>query len=191
MARLNSIFALHVIVSLVTLLLPGTTATSINVVNNCGVGGPVEFTGYSGITLGAGQSTGPISIAAGYSGRVSFNPLPSTLAEFSIATNNHDTFDISLVDGFNVGLQIAYTGGNCIRNGSPASNTVVCRINVNQCPPAYRNGDRCISPNRDVPTDYSTTVKSICPDAYSYSHDDASSTFTCDTGGDYTVTFCP
>ncbi|MCO5579687.1 hypothetical protein L7F22_033545 [Adiantum nelumboides] len=168
-------------------------ATTITAVNNCAAGGQLEFTATSadGTTLAPGQSSGPIDIPDGWSGRVSLNPTPSTLAEFSIVINNKNTFDISLVDGFNVALGISYTGGNCIRNGQAASSNVACHISIDQCPANYRQGDRCVNPNKDAQTDYSTTVKGICPDAYSWSKDDATSTFTCDVGGDFTVTFCP
>ncbi|KHN41892.1 Pathogenesis-related protein 5 [Glycine soja] len=37
---------------------------------------------------------------------------------------------------------------------------------------------------------YSQMFKSVCPKAYSYAYDDATSTFTC-SGADYTITFCP
>ncbi|MCO5579690.1 hypothetical protein L7F22_033548 [Adiantum nelumboides] len=171
----------------------GVLATTITAVNNCGAGGSLEFTATSanGMNLAPGQSSGPIDVPNGWSGRVSLNPSPSTLAEFTIVTDNHNTFDISLVDGFNVALGISYTGGNCIRNGQAASSNVACQISIDQCPPNYRQGERCVSPNRDAQTDYSNTVKGICPDAYSWSKDDPTSTFTCDVGGDFTVTFCP
>ena len=155
-------------------------ATTITVVNNCATGGPIEFPGTSadGMNLAPGQSSGPISVPDGYSGRVSLNPRPSTLAEFTIVgLNNMNTFDISLVDGFNVPLGISYTGGNCIKNGEAVPSSVTCPISIDQCPASDRQGDRCVNPNRDVQTEYSTTVKGICPDAYSYSHDDQTSTF--------------
>ena len=33
--------------------------------------------------------------------------------------------------------------------------------------------------------------KTACPTAYSYSKDDATSTFSCKTGTDYNFIFCP
>ncbi|KAI5057085.1 hypothetical protein GOP47_0027100 [Adiantum capillus-veneris] len=172
----------------------GVLATTITAINNCATGGPLEFTGTSadGTNLAPTQSSGPISVPDGWSGRVSLNPTPSTLAEFTIVgQNNMNTMDISLVDGFNVALGISYTGGNCIKNGQATASSVVCQISIDQCPPNYRQGDRCVNPNKDAQTDYSDTVKGICPDAYSWSKDDATSTFTCDVGGDFAVTFCP
>ncbi|CAN1134848.1 Thaumatin-like protein 1a [Linum perenne] len=42
-----------------------------------------------------------------------------------------------------------------------------------------------------TPSSYAKLFKSQCPQAYSYAFDDRSSTFTCPTGKDYIVTFCP
>ncbi|ONI06999.1 hypothetical protein PRUPE_5G094300 [Prunus persica] len=41
------------------------------------------------------------------------------------------------------------------------------------------------------PTDFSRFFKVRCPDAYSYPEDDQTSTFTCPTGTNYRVVFCP
>ncbi|KAK9931227.1 hypothetical protein M0R45_018513 [Rubus argutus] len=41
------------------------------------------------------------------------------------------------------------------------------------------------------PTDYSMIFKSQCPQAYSYAYDDKSTSFTCNGGPNYLVTFCP
>ena len=38
---------------------------------------------------------------------------------------------------------------------------------------------------------YSTTFKKQCPQAYSYAYDDKTSTFTCPSGGNYLIAFCP
>lgn len=38
---------------------------------------------------------------------------------------------------------------------------------------------------------YSKRAKAVCPDAYSYAYDDASSTFTVPTGTGFEVVFCP
>uniref|UniRef100_A0A6N2MLZ2 Thaumatin-like protein n=1 Tax=Salix viminalis TaxID=40686 RepID=A0A6N2MLZ2_SALVM len=53
----------------------------------------------------------------------------------------------------------------------------------------------CTGPNNTPetcpPTQYSMTFKQQCPQAYSYAYDDKSSTFTCPSGGNYLITFCP
>lgn len=38
---------------------------------------------------------------------------------------------------------------------------------------------------------YSKRAKAVCPDAYSFAYDDASSTFTVPTGTGFEVVFCP
>jgi hypothetical protein len=45
--------------------------------------------------------------------------------------------------------------------------------------------------NNCGPTDYSKFFKGLCPDAYSYPKDDATSTYTCPGGTNYNVVFCP
>jgi len=47
------------------------------------------------------------------------------------------------------------------------------------------------SPEKCQPNQYSMTFKQQCPQAYSYAYDDKSSTFTCPSGGNYLITFCP
>ena len=42
-----------------------------------------------------------------------------------------------------------------------------------------------------VPTAGTMAFKNACPDAYSYSKDDGTSTFKCKTGTDYNFIFCP
>jgi hypothetical protein len=38
---------------------------------------------------------------------------------------------------------------------------------------------------------YSKRAKQVCPDAYSYAYDDATSTFTVPTGTGFEIVFCP
>ncbi|XP_021983660.1 pathogenesis-related thaumatin-like protein 3.5 isoform X2 [Helianthus annuus] len=140
---------------------------------------------------------------------------PVSLAEFTIAGGNSNTnsdkdfYDVSLVDGYNVGIGIKPTGGagDCHYAGCIAD------LNVN-CPPELRvvdgsgavvacksacdafntpefccTGDHAM-PATCAPTQFSVMFKAACPSAYSYAYDDASSTFTC-SGTDYLITFCP
>ncbi|XP_040377866.1 thaumatin-like protein 1b isoform X1 [Oryza brachyantha] len=53
------------------------------------------------------------------------------------------------------------------------------------CSGAYGN------PNTCRPSTYSQFFKNACPRAYSYAYDDSTSTFTCATGTNYAITFCP
>ncbi|CAN1276066.1 Thaumatin-like protein 1 [Linum perenne] len=47
------------------------------------------------------------------------------------------------------------------------------------------------SPVTCPPTKYTKLFKDTCPQARSYVYDDSASTFTCPTGKDYLITFCP
>ncbi|PNY06866.1 pathogenesis-related protein 5-like [Trifolium pratense] len=136
---------------------------------------------------------------------------PVTLAEFTIRSGNGDKdfYDVSLVDGYNVGIGIQATGGTgdcqyagCVAdlNGQcPAElqvteeggSVVACK---SACA-AFNTEEFCCtgehsSPQSCSPTQYSEMFKIACPSAYSYAYDDASSTCTC-SGADYHITFCP
>ncbi|KAM0056808.1 putative Thaumatin family [Helianthus anomalus] len=136
---------------------------------------------------------------------------PATLAEFTLdGDGGMDFFDVSLVDGYNLPMLVAPTGGtgrNCTYTG--------CMVDLNgACPAALKvvgeggEGVACKSaceafggeeyccsgaygtPDVCKPSSYSQVFKSACPRAYSYAYDDKTSTFTCN-GADYVVTFCP
>jgi hypothetical protein len=135
---------------------------------------------------------------------------PATLAEFTFAGAASQTFyDVSLVDGFNVPMEIQ--GG-----GASASCPVTaCPVDVNAaCPAGLEKRDAsggvvgCLSaceafgtpeacctgpyatPETCPPTSQAQHFKAQCPAAYSYAYDDATSTFTCG-GTSFVVTFCP
>ncbi|CAO2833824.1 unnamed protein product [Amaranthus hypochondriacus] len=145
------------------------------------------------------------------SGQIECNGLganpPATLAEFTIGSGpgDHDYYDVSLVDGFNIPMVVEAEGGSgsCLTTG--------CASDLNQhCPNELRvgNNDACKSacgafgtpeyccsgeygaPNRCTPSLYAQMFKTSCPHAYSYAFDDATSTYTC-MAADYTITFCP
>ncbi|PKU62780.1 hypothetical protein MA16_Dca028860 [Dendrobium catenatum] len=123
---------------------------------------------------------------------------PATLVEYSLYQyGNNDFYDISLVDGFNVPVQIRPNTGDCI--------TLRCAADVaGECPAelkvtggcdgacdVFKTNEYCCNSGDCRPTKYSRFFKNLCPQAYSYPEDDATSTFTCSSGGDYTATFCP
>jgi hypothetical protein len=54
------------------------------------------------------------------------------------------------------------------------------------CCTGKHNSAKTCSPNY-----YSKRAKAVCPDAYSYAYDDASSTFTVPTGTGFEIVFCP
>ncbi|KAD7477426.1 hypothetical protein E3N88_00562 [Mikania micrantha] len=133
---------------------------------------------------------------------------PATLAEFTLSdANGRDFYDVSLVDGFNLPVSVVPQGG------CPTTN---CPVDINsRCPRelavndgsggtigcksaclAFNKPEYCCtgdhgSPQTCQPTNYSKFFKNLCPNAYSYAYDDKSSTFTCNTGPNYDITFCP
>nr|XP_043632364.1 thaumatin-like protein 1b [Erigeron canadensis] len=136
---------------------------------------------------------------------------PATLAEFTLdGDSGMDFFDVSLVDGYNLPMLVAPSGGtgrNCTYTG--------CMVDLNgACPnalkvmnsdgegvacksacEAFGDQEYCCSgaygtPDTCKPSSYSQIFKEACPRAYSYAYDDKTSTFTCN-GADYQVTFCP
>jgi len=76
--------------------------------------------------------------------------------------------------------------------GTPAC--IVHNINSFCKPPNSIVGADKACINRDGPGMSSTlgtrAFKTACPDAYSYSQDDSSSTYGCKSGSDYEVVFC-
>ncbi|XP_010056282.2 thaumatin-like protein 1 [Eucalyptus grandis] len=151
------------------------------------------------------------------SGQVSCNGAgaipPATLAEFTLkapGSGENSIYDVSLVDGFNLPLSITPQG-----SGSGCT-TTSCAANVNSvCPSelAVKGSDgsivacksACLALNQPQycctgaygtpatcpPTNYSKIFKDQCPQAYSYAHDDTSSTFNCTGGASYLIPFCP
>ncbi|KAL3840328.1 hypothetical protein ACJIZ3_024919 [Penstemon smallii] len=132
-----------------------------------------------------------------------------TLGNGASGDSAKDFYDVSLVDGYNVGIGVRTSGGfgdcqyagcvadvnaNCpselqIRGGS--GQVVACKSACLEfgkpeycCTGDHSTSDTC------PPTDYSRMFKSACPTAYSYAYDDGTSTCTC-TGSDYLITFCP
>uniref|UniRef100_A0A2N9IR90 Thaumatin-like protein n=1 Tax=Fagus sylvatica TaxID=28930 RepID=A0A2N9IR90_FAGSY len=136
---------------------------------------------------------------------------PASLVEFTLSGfGGNDFYDVSLVDGFNLPLSITPQGG------SVSCQSTSCPGNVNQvCPAelAVKGSDGSViacksaclalnqpqycctgnfgTPGTCPPTNYSKIFKDTCPQAYSYAYDDKTSTFTCPTGANYLITFCP
>ncbi|KAI3917182.1 hypothetical protein MKX01_003631 [Papaver californicum] len=132
---------------------------------------------------------------------------PATLLEFTLnGDGGKDFYDVSLVDGYNLPASITPQGG---------CSSTECKSDVNSvCPPelsvkpggsviacksaceALQQPQYCCTgsfntPETCPPTNYSKIFKDACPQAYSYAYDDKSSTFTCASGGNYLITFCP
>ncbi|KII90580.1 hypothetical protein PLICRDRAFT_538201 [Plicaturopsis crispa FD-325 SS-3] len=144
---------------------------------------------------------------------------PATVAEFTLnGDGNADWYDVSVVDGFNVPVEITNTQGcsvascptdlnaNCPSDiagpSGPSGNEgckSACEANLDGNPSDSAN---CCTGSHDKPaTCPNSTVthydyfKKGCPNAYAYAYDESSGTalWQCDSGknADYTVTFCP
>ncbi|KAH8102162.1 Osmotin thaumatin-like protein [Cristinia sonorae] len=142
---------------------------------------------------------------------------PATLAEFTLAANGKDFYDVSLVDGYNLPMRIDNNKGCAVPS---------CPVDLGpNCPPKYKgpfdasgfpvgcksaclvdpnpgNSPACCSgqfgtPETCPPSGVGTYnyFKSNCPNAYAYAYDEASQSalITCDSNlhADYTITFCP
>ncbi|KAE8675284.1 Thaumatin-like protein 1 [Hibiscus syriacus] len=134
---------------------------------------------------------------------------PVSLVEFTLnGSNNKDFYDVSLVDGYNLGLAVKAVGGtgtcqyaSCVKDlniDCPAELQMLDSGSVIACksacaafntPEYYCTGDHS-TPQSCSPTEYSQLFKNACPTAYSYAYDDATSTMTC-IASDYVITFCP
>ncbi|KAG8389973.1 hypothetical protein BUALT_Bualt01G0035100 [Buddleja alternifolia] len=136
---------------------------------------------------------------------------PVSLVEFTIGSGSgvKDFYDVSLVDGYNVGISVRPSGGSgdCQTAGCVADLNANCPKELQQvgdggavvaCKSAcaaFNKPEYCCTGDHSTaatcpPTDYSRIFKTACPTAYSYAYDDQSSTCTC-TGSDYVITFCP
>ncbi|KAL1311993.1 hypothetical protein HN51_038644 [Arachis hypogaea] len=172
-----------------------------------------------GRTLCSQDSTGKFSCVTGDCGsgklECSGNGAtpPATLAEFTLdGSGGLDFFDVSLVDGYNVPMLVAPSGGsdagNCTATGCVGDLNGACPSELRVMSEDGKQGVACKSaceafgspqyccsgaygtPDTCKPSSYSQIFKSACPRAYSYAYDDKTSTFTC-ANADYTITFCP
>ncbi|KAL8152883.1 LOW QUALITY PROTEIN: hypothetical protein V2J09_010643 [Rumex salicifolius] len=137
---------------------------------------------------------------------------PISLVEFALnGFNNMDFYDVSLVDGFNLPVTITPSNSACnasagcpkdinsvcpwpmaIKNPSDNSSVVACK---SACF-AFNADSYCCrgefnTPQKCSQSDYAVVFKSQCPHAYTYAFDQQTNTYTCATGGDYFITFCP
>eukprot|EP01018_Ginkgo_biloba_P031306 Gb_19746 [translate_table: standard] len=106
--------------------------------------------------------------------------VPATLVEYTLNRGgNQDYYDISLIDGFNLPLSVTPSNGQCTN--------IACNSDINNsCPAQLKVDEGCKNSNG-----YANFFKRKCPQAYSYPGDDQTSTFTCPSGTDYKIVFCP
>lgn len=145
---------------------------------------------------------------------------PATVAEFTLrAGDKVDYYDVSLVDGYNLPVQIDNDKGCHVAScpvdlaascpeplrgpldprGLNLGCKSACAANVdghptdsgNCCSGSHSTPDKC--PPSGVA--YYSYFKGHCPNAYAYAYDESSGTalFTCDSdlGANYKITFCP
>nr|XP_027190638.1 thaumatin-like protein 1b isoform X2 [Cicer arietinum] len=171
-----------------------------------------------GRTLCSQDSTGKFTCVTGdcNSGRLECSgngaTPPATLAEFTLdGSGGLDFFDVSLVDGYNVPMLVVPQGGsgdNCTSTGCVGDLLSACpselkvtsvdgkeSVACKSACEAFGSAQYCCSgaygsPNTCKPSSYSEIFKNACPRAYSYAYDDKTSTFTCESAADYTITFC-
>ena len=124
-----------------------------------------------------------------------------------------DYYDVSLVDGYNLPIQISPIAGSFKKAGGGKydCNPAGCHSDLNaHCPPelAQKSGGHTVAcfsacmklntdeyccrgahnkpetcKSRDWKVNYPAIFKQSCPDAYSYAYDDHSSTFPCHSNG--------
>ncbi|XP_078445228.1 pathogenesis-related thaumatin superfamily protein [Wolffia australiana] len=135
---------------------------------------------------------------------------PATVVEmtFGTATSTLHYYDVSLVDGFNVPVEMVPVGGGV------GCRTAACEVDLNVCCPSrfeVRVGGKVVgcrsacqalktdkycctgefaSPESCRPTIFSALFKSLCPRALSFAFDDSSTLRTC-RASRYLITFCP
>uniref|UniRef100_A0A0A9F573 Thaumatin-like protein n=1 Tax=Arundo donax TaxID=35708 RepID=A0A0A9F573_ARUDO len=136
---------------------------------------------------------------------------PATVVEMTLGTPRSALhfYDVSLVDGFNAPVSMTPVGGGagCGVAGCQADLNVCCPSalevrdregRIAGCRSACKamGGDRycCTgeygSPEKCKPSMFAHVFKAICPKAYSYAYDDASSLNRCKASR-YLITFCP
>ncbi|CAG2102931.1 unnamed protein product, partial [Medioppia subpectinata] len=136
---------------------------------------------------------------------------PTTLGEWTMSDKDGgmDFYDVSLVDGYNVGMRVEPLAGTFTKQGPghydcgtagcvqdmldhcPAELAVKDGVNTVACLSAcakFKTDEYCCGgahstpetcKSKDWPVNYPAIFKKYCPEAYSYAYDDAASTFTC------------
>lgn len=142
-----------------------------------------------------------------------YGAIPATLAEYNLnAWQGMDFYDVSMVDGSNLPMFINITSGGTKDKISPTGCVAAGCTTPVACPSALVVPGGCESacgklggdqyccrgqwasrsacdPTQWQPEDYAAVFKKAEPYAYSYSDDDATSTFTCTGECDYRITF--
>ncbi|KAJ7569733.1 hypothetical protein O6H91_01G090900 [Diphasiastrum complanatum] len=195
-------------------LLISVDASTINIKNQC----PQTITACSAsqsastacYVLGGGSGSQLIDVGSNWPGGIvwgfpgsSGNPVDgnnakpqANLAEFTIGASGQDYYDISVVNAYNLPMQIdaigrAGSGTNC--------GTIQCSIpNVTSfCQPPNTltggPGNGCYNhdgPNTGAPTQGTQAFKNVCPETITFTTDTTGTVYGCSTGTNYEVVFC-
>lgn len=124
---------------------------------------------------------------------------PATL--FQLSSGNDDFYSVSLVDGYNLGMQVTARGGSCTTiycrtwNTCPEENLKVkdfsAEIGCKSACLAY-GGDAncCTGSGACSPNWIAQKFKENCPNAYTYAQDHSANKW-CNGHSDYEIKFCP
>jgi Thaumatin family len=176
-----------------------------------------RFWGRTGCVFSSGHGHCQTGDCNGLFQCTGYGSIPATLAEYNLNSfDGLDFYDVSMVDGSNLPMWINTTSGDtpdkvsstgCVAAGcttavdcpaalqvAAAGTVVACesacaRFNTDQycCRGAWASRADC-DPTK-WPVDYAAVFKQAEPYAYSYSDDDATSTFTCTGECNYRITF--
>ncbi|KAH1097368.1 hypothetical protein J1N35_014289, partial [Gossypium stocksii] len=127
---------------------------------------------------------------------------PATLAEFTLdGAGGLDFFDVSLVDGYNIPMLVGPQGGkgqNCSNNGCVVDLNGLCPSELRIMSSNGRDGIACKSaceafrqPQYCCNGAYAHPILASLLPTPNYAYDDKTSTFTCASAADYSITFCP
>jgi hypothetical protein len=195
----------------VTLSLSCTAADRVVYVkNNCpvkltvGIAGTLAIGSELSLQLQAGQNTS-ILIPNGWAGRLWDNSMQdryNTLFELFVNDFTGDYYDISIVDGYDIGMRVQPSATSC--------KPVECSFSMHECPGELilYDGGPCLSacskylspkycctgahstPETCPPTPESLHFQELCPDAFTYAYSDEKGLQYCDEAVYYNVTFC-
>jgi hypothetical protein len=169
-----------------------------------------------------------VQVADGWSGRVwgktgcapkngkiacDSDAFPASLAELTLTKQPDgglDFYDVSLVDGFNLPIEIVALGHTPNPSRPYDCGDPACVVDLDTtCPAAFQDvvdgvvvacandackvigGNDAGSPACVYPNEFTRYFKTPCPTAYSFPSDDPTSTFTCRGQNSYAVVFCP
>lgn len=117
---------------------------------------------------------------------------PATLAKFRLnGPNNQDFYDISILDGYNIPMEVVPSTGKCNNTSCPVDLNMGCptKLKVTQNGTVVACKSSCRGNCNETSADVNVKIfKTACPQAYILTND--VKTFSC-SHTDYQVVFCP